>query len=264
MTPPAPITGSAKKAATVSGPLAHDQVVQLLREAAGELLLRLAGPPLAVVMRRADVEEARQRQVEKLVVVRQAGDGSGGERDAVVAAQAADDLLLLWLADGVVHVPEDLDDAVVRLRAGVGEEHLAHRHRRALDQHLGEIDQRLVRLGGEGVVEGQLPHLVGRRLHQPLVAEAERRAPQPGHALDVFLALVVPDPHALAAADDHGALLQVRLVVGVGVQGVGDVAGGGGVAGRGHRSLLAVGVKSRPGGRGTQARRAPVLDATGR
>src|SRR3712207_7399851 len=56
-----------------------------------------------------------------------------------------DALPIFRLAGGVVHVPEHLDDAVVRLGARVGEEHLAHRRRRALDQHLREVHHRLDR-----------------------------------------------------------------------------------------------------------------------
>ena len=158
--------------------------------------------------------------------------------DAVIALQPADDLLLLRPAERVVEVPDHLDGGVVRLGAGVGEEHLAHRHRRALDQHLREVDHRLVRFGGERVVERQLAHLVGGGLHQAFVVEAERGAPQAGDAFDVFLAGVVPHAHALAARDHHRADLLVRLQVGVGMQHVGDVARGGGIGaerrGRGH------------------------------
>ena len=94
------------------------------------------------------------------------------------------------------------------------------------------------------MVERQLAHLVGRRLHQPFVVKTERGAPQAGDAFDVFLAGFVPNPHALAAGDHDGADLLVRFQIGVGVQHVGDVAGGGGVRaerwGRCHEGLLLV------------------------
>src|SRR3546814_1032606 len=51
-------------------------------------------------------------------------------------------------------------------------------------QPLREVDGRVVTLGTEGVIEGQLPHLPCRRLDQPLLAESQRCAPQAGHALD--------------------------------------------------------------------------------
>ena len=97
------------------------------------------------------------------------------------------------------------------------------------DQHLRQVDHRLVRLGGEGVVERQLAHLVRGGLHQAFVVEAERGAPQAGDGLDIFLAGLVPHAHALAAGDHHRPDLLMRLQVGVGMQHVGDVAGGGGI-----------------------------------
>ena len=42
MTPPAPMTGSANIAATVSGPLGQDQLLELVGAAGGERLLALA------------------------------------------------------------------------------------------------------------------------------------------------------------------------------------------------------------------------------
>ena len=53
MTPPAPITGSAKKAATVSGPSAADQGLELGREPVMNCVLALARQALAVEARAA-------------------------------------------------------------------------------------------------------------------------------------------------------------------------------------------------------------------
>ncbi len=127
-------------------------------------------------------------------------------------------------AERVVVVPDQLDDGVVGFGAGVGEEHLGHRHRRHLDQRLGQIDAGIVRLVREGVVERQLPHLPRGRFHQPLLAEAEGRAPQAGHALDIGLAAVVEDVHAFAALYHQRTHILMGLQVGVGVQIVGLVA----------------------------------------
>jgi hypothetical protein len=82
----------------------------------------------------------------------------------------------------------------------------------------------------EGVVEGQLLHLLVGHRGQPLVAEAQRRRPQARHALDVLLAVVVHDVDAAAAHDGQRAGLLVLLEVGVGMQVVRDVAGRVGVA----------------------------------
>jgi len=58
---------------------------------------------------------------------------------------------------------------------------------------------------GEEVCERQLAHLRRRRLDQLLVAVAERRAPQPRHALDVTPALRVVDEDAFCPLQDQGA-----------------------------------------------------------
>ena len=72
----------------------------------------------------------------------------------------------------------------------------------------------------------------------PRLAETDGDAPQSRQPFYIFLALVVPDPHAFAAGDHHRSGLEMRLEVGVGVQRVGDVAGGGGIGpGLAHGSV---------------------------
>jgi hypothetical protein len=141
-----------------------------------------------------------------------------------IAADAGDDLLLLRPADRVVVVPDHLDDGVVRLRSGIGEEHAREPLRRHLDELLGEVDRRLVRLARERVVVGKLPHLLGGRLDEALLAIADGDAPQAGERLYVFLALAVEDADALAAVDDHRPALLVEPRIGIGVEGIGEVA----------------------------------------
>ena len=90
MTPPAPITGSAMKAATVSGPSSLDQLPRARSaQARGELLLALAGRAEAVVVRAVGMQDAGDRQIEVAMVVRQAGQAGGGHGDAVIALDAA-------------------------------------------------------------------------------------------------------------------------------------------------------------------------------
>ena len=144
-------------------------------------------------------------------------------------------------AQRVVVVPGHLDRRVVRLRPGVGEDHPRILERHTCGQHLRQLDQRPVRLRRERMIERQHAHLVIRGLGQPLVVEAERGAPQPGHALDVFAPVLVPHAHALAARDHQRPSLLVRHQVGVGVQRVRDVARGGGVRTDGHRRPPRVG-----------------------
>ncbi|MCY1530296.1 hypothetical protein D9M68_654770 [compost metagenome] len=178
---------------------------------------------MTIVVRAADMQEARQRQVEAALVAGQAGQAGAGHGDAVVAVDPADELLLGWFAEGVVQVPDHLDHGVVGFGAGVGEEHLAHRHRRHLDQFLGQLDARPVRLVAEQVIERQGAQLLLGGGDQALVAEAQRRAPQAGHGLDIALALVVIYIDAFAALDDQRADLLVQAGIGVGVQLVLDV-----------------------------------------
>src|SRR3954451_4891746 len=81
-------------------------------------------------------------------------------------------------------------------------------------------------LPGKQVTERKLAHLRGRGLDQLFIAVAERRAPQPGHALDICLAVAVVDGHALAALDDQRAGLAQRRESVVGVDHDFDVAAG--------------------------------------
>src|SRR6185369_12483240 len=81
-------------------------------------------------------------------------------------------------------------------------------------------------LAGKQVAERKLAHLRGRGLDQLFIAVAERRAPQPGHALDIGLAVAVIDEHALAALDDQRAGFAQRRKIGVGVGHGFDVADG--------------------------------------
>src|SRR4029079_7594866 len=89
-----------------------------------------------------------------------------------------------------------------------------------------ELDRRIVTAAVEQMSERQLAHLRSRGFHQFLVAVPERRAPQPGHALDVALALAVVDEHALAALDHQWPGLPEGVEVGVGMNERLDIAHG--------------------------------------
>ncbi len=170
------------------------------------------------------MENARDRQVEVGVVVRQAGERGRPDGEAVEALHAADDLLLLRAAERVVHVAHQLDLGVVRLRAGIAEEHLRDRDRCHLLELLGELDRRIVALAVVEMAEAELLHLSGRGVGELFVAVTERRAPQAGHALEIRLALDVVDVHALAALDHQRAGVAQLRQVGVGMRERLDVA----------------------------------------
>src|SRR5262249_43570257 len=74
-------------------------------------------------------------------------------------------------------------------------------------------------------VVGQPAHLARRRLDQPLLAESERGAPQPGQRLDVLAPGLVEHVDAAPAGDDQRAVGGVLAQVGERVELVGDVAG---------------------------------------
>src|SRR5579871_5513742 len=80
-----------------------------------------------------------------------------------------------------------------------------------------------MRTAAERLRVGQLRKLFGRRVDQPLLGEAERRRPQPGHALDVAFAIVVEDVNAFTAIDDERPSVADRLEVGVGMDEMIDV-----------------------------------------
>ena len=187
-----------------------------------------------------------QGQVEAAVVGRQAGEAARRDGDAVVAAFARDELLLLGPADGVVVEPDELDDRVIGLGPGIGEEDAIEALRRHLHEALPEIDHARMRLVRKGMVVGQAAHLRGRRGDETGFAEADRDAPKARHALDVLLAGIVVDVDALAALDDERADLLVFAGIGDGMEQVGDVAGLGGIRKQGH------------GRSGTRARGGPL------
>ena len=63
-------------AATVSGPSRYDQLVELRRHARAERRVVLLGRGLPEPVRRRDVADLRQRQVERLVHARQPGEAA--------------------------------------------------------------------------------------------------------------------------------------------------------------------------------------------
>jgi len=210
-----------------------NQRIELIRESRREQLLALTRLRVAVGVRARRLEHAGNRHVEAALVDRKVRQARRGHGDAVVGAVAGDDLFLFRAAERVVVVPDNLDSGVDRFRAGAGEEHAAHRRGRDAQELLGELDRRRVRLGAEQVIERQFLDLALGRFGEAALAEAERRAPQARHRLDVTLALGVGDPHALAGDDRQRAVGLVLAEIGVGMQHAGLVGfrQGGGVPG---------------------------------
>ena len=231
--------GSATKAATVSGPSARMSCSSSSARRLANASLALAGVRVPVPVVAAGVEDVRDRQVEALVHRGQARERARRHRDAVVAVLAGDDLLLLRLAAGVVVVPHELAHVVVGLGARVREPHPRHRHRSGVEQPLRKVDGGQGRALEEGVVGRELAHLRDRGLDQALVAEPERRAPQPRHALDVLVALEVLDVDPVPLVEDERSVPLEADGIGHPMQERRDIAGMGRVENRGHgRNLL--------------------------
>ena len=94
MTPPAPCTGSAMNAATVSGPSRRIASSSLLAAATPRLTLGI-GVDEAIRIGRVDVQEARRARLEHRPEGRQAGRAHRRQRQAVIGAVARDDLDLV-------------------------------------------------------------------------------------------------------------------------------------------------------------------------
>ena len=217
-----------------------DHRVEVVGAAGGKIFFALTLLPLAPVMRTGGVQDPLDRQVEGFVVVRQPGHGGRRNRHPVITADAADDLLFLRLAKAVRPVPEHLEDGVIGLRPGIGEEHLAHGHRREADQLFGKINCRPVRAVGEVMVIRQLLHLPGGGIDQALFVKAHSDGPESGHAFDIAVALGVKDIDAFTPIHDQRALFFVCTGIGVAVEVVGDIAGFVGIGAQVHGGLRAL------------------------
>ncbi len=219
------------------GIFGDDHRFELGGEPGRELLLGLALVREAIVMRACGVADVGDRHVEVDLIVGQAGERRRCDRNAVIRFDAADNLLPARPSERVVHVPDKLDLGVVRLRAGVAEEHLGDRHRRDLLEPFGELDRRIMTFGAEQMRERELAHLRSGSVDQFFVTVAKRRAPQAGHALDVGFAIGVIDIDALRALDHQWSGCAKLVEVGVRVDQRLNVANGK-VAGHGATRAL--------------------------
>jgi len=177
------------------------------------------------MMRRRDVQETVQRQAERRVVVIHPRQAGGGDGVAVIGPLMRDDLALFRFAHRMPVIPGDARRAVIAFRPRIGEPYLRHRHRRDFQQLLRQVDHRAVALVIGQMIIGQLRHLRGGGIHQPLLSVTQRQAPQPRHALDIPVAMVVGDPDTVAFLDHQRAFFEMRLQVGQRVDDGGRVAG---------------------------------------
>ena len=200
------------------GPQLQDLVLDRLGRLAAEVLGRERAA-VVVPIGRGDVDEAGQGQVGLAVHRGHAAQAGRRHGAAVVAEGPRDEGLLLGLALQVPEVPDHAHDGVVGLGAGGGEEDPVEPRRGDLGELLGQLDRGRRRRLEEGVVVGQLEHLLVGDLGQLLAAVADVDAPQPGHGVQDAVALGIGEVDAFGRGDDPAAaLLGQGLGVGEGVQ----------------------------------------------
>src|SRR5437879_4037444 len=120
----------------------------------------------------------------------------------MIAAEARYDLLLLGAAEDVVVEPDELDVGLVGVRAGHAVKDPAHAETDAADDALRELDHRLVRVAGIGVVVGKLQRLRVDSVGDFLPSVADIYAIEAGERVDAAPAVAIDDGDPLAAGDD--------------------------------------------------------------
>jgi hypothetical protein len=109
----------------------------------------------------------------------------------------------LGRADGGEVAPGELGRRVDRVAAARAEEDARVVERRQVGETLGEVEGRAVREDAERLVAGELAHLRHRRLDDLGAPVADVHAPQACGAVEVALAVLVPDVDAIPSGDDE-------------------------------------------------------------
>ncbi len=204
MMPPVPSTGSPMKAAMVSGPSRVISPSSFLAQMRGELALVDARFRVPEVMRRHRVQHRPLRQVERVVVVVEAGEAARHDGAAVIAAPARDDLLLVRAPEDVVVVPDDLELGLVGIRAREAELDALHAGRGHVEHAPAEADGGLVRIAAERVVVRELQRLLMDGVRDLAAAIAHVVAVDARKGVDELLAVAQLDADALPARHDAG------------------------------------------------------------
>ena len=185
--------------------------LDLVRHGLGQVGLADHPARQAERVRIGHVNAARHQGLERLAQGRDPGRRQGAQRRPVVGDLAGDDLRLVRVAGELVVLARELDRGLDRLAAAAGEEHAVQVTGREIGDARGQLDGGRVRVGPVGE-ELQVLGLVGARLGDVGPAVADVHAEESGQAVEVAVALLVPDVAALPADDDRD------VVVGVGPQ----------------------------------------------
>jgi hypothetical protein len=122
----------------------------------------------------------------------------------VIAALARNDLFLVWPAENIVHVPDELDLGLIGIGAGKAVIDPAHVIRRVFDDLGGKLDRGFGAMAGIGVVIGELHRLTVNGVCHLLSTITDIDAVKPGKAVEQNSPVPVLDKHAVAAFDDAG------------------------------------------------------------
>jgi hypothetical protein len=164
-----------------------------------DTLVHRRGQRLDVEVR--DLAEAIGQRLERLLLLRLAGRGQGGERAAVERAIGRDNVEALGAAVGLAVTARELDGALVRLGPGVGEEHPTATAEQAVE---ARAELRLYLVVIEVGHVQQLAALVGERVSNPGMGMAERHDRQPAEEVEVATSLGVPELCPLTADERDG------------------------------------------------------------
>src|SRR6516162_11749949 len=128
------------------------------------------------------------------------GQTASGIGQTVIAAKARDYLFLLRATTQIVVVADQLEVCVIGIGARGAKEHLGQmsgaRFLAEEAQHaVGEPDDRLVRVRGEGVIIAEIAHRLSCGFSELAAAVADIDAPQAGAAIDELPAVAVLDPN---------------------------------------------------------------------
>src|SRR4051794_19521684 len=186
------------------GALELDAVRDGLREVLGAVAGRQA-----VEVRVRHVAAARGERLERLAQRRHAGGAERAHRRAVVGDLARDDLVLVRVARELVVLAGELQRGLDRLAAARGEEDAVEVAGRELGELGGELDRARVRVGPRRE-EAELLGLVGAGLGHVGAPVADVHAEQRAQAVEIAVAVLVPDVAPVALDDDR----DVRLGVG--------------------------------------------------
>jgi hypothetical protein len=131
------------------------------------------------------------------------GDRRPERHRAVVAADPADDLDAVGLAVDLPVEAGELRRRVDRVAAAAGEEDLRVVHRRAGGEEVGDLERRRGGDVAEDRVRLEPRHLLGDGVDDLAAAVADVAVPEARGGVEVAVAVLVVDPHSLAAVDDE-------------------------------------------------------------